>query len=394
MSANDNDTPQVLPVRERTGGEAHGKARAGEGMKPKVAIVAAGSGSGETGGAERFFIGLRDALRAIDLDVTLLQVPSNEADFDSIKESYLRFYDLDVSAYDGVITSKAPSYLVRHPNHVCYLQHTMRVFYDMYEVEFGKGSDQLAEQRELVHALDSAALLAPRTRKIFAIGEEVASRLRRYNGLDAEVIRHPTSLTGFREGAFRHLFMPGRLHRWKRVDLAIEAMRHVKAPVELIISGAGEDAERFKRQAEGDPRIRFTGWVSDEDLIGYYRDSLAVLFVPRREDLGLITYEAFHAGKPVITCSDSGEPARVVEDGRTGYVCEPDALAIARRIDQLAADPALAESLGRRGQQAAAEVTWEKVAVALASALDLPFQVPGQAQLELAGLAPKRLTGT
>lgn len=346
-------------------------------MKPKVAIVAAGSGSGETGGAERFFAGLRDALQAIDLDVTLLHIPSNEAHFDAIKESYLRFYDLDLSAYDGVITSKAPSYVVRHPNHVCYLQHTMRVFYDMFEVEFGEGSEDLKKQRALVHALDTAALRAPRTRKVFAIGEEVASRLRQYNGLDAEVIRHPTNLTGFREGAYRHLFMPGRLHRWKRVDLAIEAMRHVRAPVELVISGAGEDAERFRKLAADDPRIRFTGWISDDDLIGYYENALAVLFVPRREDMGLITFEAFHSAKPVITATDAGEPARFVEDGETGFVCDPDPVAIAARIDQLAADPALAARLGRRGAQAAAEVTWEKVAVALATALGLPFRASG-----------------
>lgn len=343
-------------------------------MKPKVAIVAAGSGSGETGGAERFFAGLRDALRDIGLDVTLLQIPSNEADFDSIKETYLRFYDLDVSAYDGVITSKAPSYLVRHPNHVCYLQHTMRVFYDMFDVEFGRGSDELRTQRELILALDSAALRSPRTRKVFAIGEEVAQRLRHFNGLDAEVVRHPTSLAGLREGPFRHLFMPGRLHRWKRVDLAIEAMRHVRAPVELVIAGAGEDAERFKERAAGDPRIRFTGWVSDEELLGYYRASLAVLFMPRNEDLGLITFEAFLSGKPVITCADSGEPARVVEDGVTGFVAEPNPVAIAERIDRLVEDPALAADMGRKGMRAAADVTWEKVAVKLATALGLPFQ--------------------
>ncbi|MBB3809652.1 glycosyltransferase family 4 protein [Pseudochelatococcus contaminans] len=342
-------------------------------MKPKVAIVAAGSGSGETGGAERFFLGLRDALQAIGLDVELLHIPSVEANFDTIEESYLRFYDLDLSAYDGVITSKAPSYAVRHPNHVCYLQHTMRVFYDMFETEFGEGSPGLNRQRALIHALDTAALKAPRTRKLFAIGEEVASRLRQYNGLDATVIRHPTNLTGLREGSFRHLFMPGRLHRWKRVDLAIEAMRYVKAPVELVISGAGEDAERFKALAAGDPRIRFTGWISDEDLLALYQDALAVLFVPQREDMGLITFEAFHAGKPVITTTDSGEPARFVEDGETGFVTAPDPVDIAARIDRFAADPALAEAMGRKGRQAAEQVTWEKVAVALATALELPF---------------------
>lgn len=350
-------------------------------MRPKVAIIAAGSGSGETGGAERFFAGLRSALIDIGLDTTLLQIPSNEADFDAIEESYLRFYDLDVSAYDGVISSKAPSFLVRHPNHVCYLQHTMRVFYDMFEIEFGKGSGTLSDQCALIHALDTAALSTPRARKVLSIGEEVAARLRKYNGLNAEVIRHPTNLTGLRQGEFRHVFMPGRLHRWKRVDLAIEAMRHVRAPVELIISGSGEDAERFKALAAGDKRIRFTGWVSDEELINYYSNSLAVLFVPRNEDLGLITYEAFESGKPVITCTDSGEPARVVEHNHSGFICAPDPRAIAERIDELAINPGLAKTMGQRGFKMAKHVTWEKVAVALAQALGLPFEKPCNAEL-------------
>jgi len=40
----------------------------------------------------------------------------------------------------GVISTKAPGYMIRHRNHICYLQHTMRVFYDMFDVEFPKAS--------------------------------------------------------------------------------------------------------------------------------------------------------------------------------------------------------------------------------------------------------------
>lgn len=350
--------------------------------KPKVAIVAAGSGSGETGGAERFFIGLRNALSEQDLDVTLMHIPSNESHFDAIQESYLRFYDLDLSAYDGVISSKAPSYVVRHPNHVCYLQHTMRVFYDMFEVEFGQGSEHLNKQRKLIHSLDTAALSAPSTRKLLAIGEEVAERLRIYNGLDAEVVRHPTSLEGLHNGSFTHFFMPGRLHRWKRVNLAIEAMRHVQAPIELVISGSGEDAEHFKQLAAADERIRFTGWISDEELAALYANALAVLFVPRNEDLGLITFEAYLSGKPVLTCNDSGEPARLVRDGETGFVVPPDPAALGERMEQLARNPQLATEMGRKGMDIAAPVTWSSVAGALKSALGFEREAPNSSRQE------------
>lgn len=338
-------------------------------MRPRIGIVAAQSPSGEQGGAERFFTGLRDALENVGLDTEIVGVYSDEANFDCIMESYLRFYDLDLNRFDGIISSKAPSYVARHPNHVCYLQHTMRVFYDMFNITGHRPSPESLEQRQLIHSLDSAALKPPRTRRVFAIGEEVAARLRRYNGFDAEVIRHPTSLRGLRQGSFKYLFLPGRLHQWKRVDLAIKAMRYVKAPIELVISGIGEDAERLQGLAKGDPRIRFVGRVPDEELVTLYADALAVLFMPRLEDLGLITLEAFESGKPVITCTDSGEPARLVRDGETGFICLPKPRDIADRIEQLAQNPARAAAMGKQGAASIVSITWDGVAMALAAAL-------------------------
>ena len=41
----------------------------------------------------------------------------------------------------------------------------------------------------------------------------------------------------YKEGKFEYIFLPGRLHRWKRVDLVIQAMRYIKLPVNLLISG-------------------------------------------------------------------------------------------------------------------------------------------------------------
>jgi glycosyltransferase involved in cell wall biosynthesis len=339
-------------------------------MIPRIALIAAMSGTGETGGAERLFAGLRDALNGAGLVTELLPVYSNEADFHQIEETYLRFYDLDVSGFDGVISAKAPAYVVRHPNHVCYLMHTMRVFYDMFEFSFPIPTAELLKQRRLVHALDTAALQYPRTRRILAIGEEVAARLRRFNGLEAaQVVRHPTTLQGLRSGSFKYLFMPGRLHKWKRIDLAIEAMRLVREPVELVISGSGEDAARVHALAQDVPRVRFVGRVSDQELTAYYADALAVLFLPIREDLGLVTLEAFGCGKPVITCHDSGEPARLVRDEWSGFVCQPDPAQIAARIGRLAVQPQYAAEMGERGKMSVASITWKRVAGALADAL-------------------------
>jgi glycosyltransferase involved in cell wall biosynthesis len=339
---------------------------------PRVAVLAAASHSGEAGGAERFYAGLRDALQGQGAAAEIVPVINDESNFEAIEETYLRYYDLDLSAYDGVISTKAPGYVVRHPNHVCYLQHTMRVFYDMFDAEFPRANAALHAQRRLIHQLDTAALRSPRTRARFVISHEVRDRMLRYNGLDSEVLYQASTLAGLRAGRYEYVFLPGRLHRWKRVQLAVAAFGHVRAPVRLLISGTGEDEAELRRSAAGDSRIQFLGRVSDAELTALYADALVVPFLPVREDFGLVTLEAFLSRKPVITCRDSGEPARLVRDGVTGFVCAPKPREIAGRIDALAADPALAKRMGEAGAESVRDVRWDNVATTLLAALRKP----------------------
>jgi glycosyltransferase involved in cell wall biosynthesis len=51
-----------------------------------------------------------------------------------------------------------------------------------------------------------------------------------------------------------------------------------------------------------------------------------------------------------------------------GYVCEPTADALADAVNRLAADAALAASLGERGHGVAAKITWDNVVDRLVSA--------------------------
>ena len=335
----------------------------------RVAVISVKPKTGETGGAERFYQGLVESLNNDRIKADLVEVESDESCFDAIKKTYLRFYDLDLSSYFGVISTKAPAYLVRHSNHVCYLQHTMRVFYDMFDREFPNPGRGVLQQRELILSLDSAALKAPRTKEIFVIGKEVQQRLLAYNALHSKVLHQASSLSGFYTGRFDYVFLPGRLHRWKRVDLIIKAMRYVRSPLKLLICGDGEDKKYFEDLAYDDDRITFLGKVSDQELIDFYANALVVPFVPIHEDFGLVSLEAFLSAKPVITCNDSGEPANIVEDGKSGFVCTPLPEEIAQRIDYLFNNQDLARSMGERGRTWAQSVNWENVSSTLVKSL-------------------------
>lgn len=336
----------------------------------KIAVVGAGSKRGERGGAEIFYNGLVSALNASGHRAVLICPVSDEADFGTIKETYLRFYDLDLSQYDGVISTKAPSYAIRHPNHICYLVHTIRVFYDMFEHEFPDPSSILSEQRKFIQELDTSLLSFPRTKKIFSIGHEVARRLRLYNGLESDVL-HPALLHDrFRSGDHGdYLFLPGRLHRWKRVDLVIRAMQYVDAPLVLKIAGTGEDELYFRDLARTDERIQFLGKISDDEMIDLYADALAVPFVPQHEDYGYVTLEAFKSERPVITCKDSGEANFFVKDNVNGLICDPNPKDIAGRIDYLYNNRMITPILGKNGRQSIAHIRWDAIVQTLVGEL-------------------------
>lgn len=331
-------------------------------------VTARGSGGGE-GGAERFYEALVDAFRKIGHEAEEVVVTIDEPNFDQIKKNYLTCYDLDLGRFDVVVSTKAPTWLVQHPHHVCYLVHTIRVFYDMFDEVFPEPWEDLVRQRDLIHKLDSLALQPPRCREVFTIGKEVTDRLTLWNHIPSKVLHPPLWRDAFHPGPQgNYFFLPGRLHAWKRVDLVIRAFKKMRGDVRLKIAGTGEAEAELKALAADDGRIEFLGRISDEELLDLYAGALAVPFAPKREDYGYVTLEAFASGKPVITCVDSGEAASIVESANGGFVVEPNPDALADALQLIAGDRQSAQSLGENGLHWVRSLSWERVAHTLVEA--------------------------
>lgn len=326
------------------------------------------------GGAERLFDALVESLRGIGHDAVEVTVPVDESHFGGIQRGYLACYDKDLSSFDMVVSTKAPTWLVRHPRHVCYLVHTMRVFYDMFEQTFPHPTQELLRQREIVQALDTGALSPPRCRAVFSIGSEVSARLQKWNGIEANVLHPPLWADCFRDdGSGDYFFLPGRLHRWKRVELVIDAMKLLDRNVRLVIAGSGEEETALRQRAADDPRIEFLGAVSDERIVDLYAGALAIPFVPLREDYGYVTLEAFASGKPVLTCHDSGEAAAIVRHGENGFVVDANAESLAQALLILVDDRALASRFGSAGRSMVRELSWARIARTLVAAAGVPM---------------------
>ena len=198
-----------------------------------------------------------------------------------------------------------------------------------------------------------------------------------WSGIPYEVLHPPATVTGFkppRPG--QYLFLPGRLHRWKRADLVIRAMQRLGRDIPLKIAGTGEDEPQLRALAGDDRRIQFLGRVSDEQLVDLLAGAIAVPFVPVQEDYGLVMVEAFNSRKPVVTCLDSGEPLHFVKHGVNGLVVEPTADALAAALEFLIDRPERAAEMGNNGFRSVSHIRWESIASTLVHSVNGARKAP------------------
>jgi glycosyltransferase involved in cell wall biosynthesis len=270
---------------------------------------------------------------------------------------------------DQVISLRYPSYAVRHRVHVSWLNHTMREYYELWDDFAGGLSPQgrLKEsvRRRLMHAADTY-LLRHNVTHLFAQSRTIQERLTRWNHVASTVLHPPPPPRAYRCDRYGdYLLVASRLAPLKRIDLVLRALAEPSASgVRCVIVGEGEDEARLRQMTRDlglSDRVVMTGRLDDAALLDQLAGCRAVVFVPNQEDYGFVTGEAFAAGKPVITCRDSGGPTELVRSGQNGWVVEPTPAGVAAACAEAMSNATLAEQLGTRGRQDIGSLTWAHV---------------------------------
>jgi glycosyltransferase involved in cell wall biosynthesis len=319
---------------------------------------------------------LTAALRDAGHEAHIVVTPQNR--FGRQASAYAATWLTDVSSSEGrpidqVISLRYPSYAVRHPRHVCWLNHTMREYYDLWDRFSATLSPQgLVKERVrrvFIHAADRY-LLTRNVTRLFVQSRTIQQRLAMWPSLRSTVLYPPAPNRPYRTEEYGPEFLyVSRLTALKRADLAIRAAAEpAAAGARLVIAGDGEERpalERLASELNVAARVTFAGRLTDDQMLEAMARCRAVVFPPLQEDYGFVTVEAFAARKAVITCRDSGGPAELVNDGVSGFVCEPGAAAIAAAMGRLAEDPALAERMGAAAHEAGARLTWPETVRAL-----------------------------
>jgi glycosyltransferase involved in cell wall biosynthesis len=315
------------------------------------------------GGAETHTEALVRALRAAGHEAEEVVVAGKWYPATELLHQMAVWRSLDLSESNGleidmVIALKFPAYLVPHERKVVWLIHQHRSAYELWDhPEFADLSkqDEGPALRDMIVQSDRVAL--GEAKRIFTNSRNVQDRLWSSIRLSSEVLYHPSpiveALLPREPGPYGdYVLFPSRLEALKRQPLVVDAMRHVKTPVKLVLVGGGPDEpairEQIARHRLAD-RIELAGRVSDERLHELYLGALGVYYGPYDEDYGYVTVEGFAAHRPVVTLTDAGGPLEFVTDGETGLVTEPEPAAIAHAFDVLFSNRPKAKAMGGAG---------------------------------------------
>ena len=223
----------------------------------------------------------------------------------AIEQIDLRKYDLVISSSHafakGIITS--PDQL-----HISYIHTPMRYAWDQMNVyinrtKLSKIGFELPIRYTLYKLREWDFLSSQRIDYLIANSNFTAKRIKKYWGLDSEVINPPVDIERFKYNKTRGDFYlsVNRLVPNKRIDLLIKAFNKSGLPLIII----GEGPERLKLEKFSNPNITFIKKATDFEVEEYMSRCRAFVYAGI-EDFGIAPVEAMASGAPVIALGKGG----------------------------------------------------------------------------------------
>jgi len=203
-----------------------------------------------------------------------------------------------------------------------------------------------------------------------------------YNGIDTAMYRKVTGTDALeRHGvdpAKPYVLFVGRITRQKGISHLLKSARMFNEDIPLVLCAASPDTPELGAEVdEAIAELKSTrsnvhlidAQLSREDIVQFLSHALLFACPSVYEPLGIVNLEAMGCEVPVVASAVGGIP-EVVVDGQTGVLVtydekEPKVFekAFADAVNEVAADPAKAKEMGKRGRARAVEsFGWEAIA--------------------------------
>lgn len=240
------------------------------------------------------------------------------------------------------------------------------------------GYDPFNRKVEMIHSM-----IKPVTRRIWsnanrvvALSEALANIARNTSpDIDYRVIPNGIDEIHFNPPVSRErmpqlrLVTVARLLERKGIHVIIEACAKPEPlPVELTIVGTGTYEETLRNHVKEmgvSDRVRFAGYVSNDELPGLYQKMDAFVLPSEVESFGLVFTEAMSCELPILASNVGGIP-ETVRHGVDGLLCPPGRPDLLRdNINTMIRNYDARVEMGKSGRRRILEkYTWNKVAEA------------------------------
>lgn len=215
------------------------------------------------------------------------------------------------------------------------------------------------------------ARLAPKAKKIITVSHFSKRQLVEllnipddlikviYNGVDSHFLHNEEEF----ESARPYFLYVGNRRKNKNVPAMLRAFAKARIPNEFMIFLSGNvdpELEALIGSLGIQKRVRFLGFIEEQELPKIYKGAHATLFASLMEGFGLPIIESMASGTPVLTSSTSSLPE--IAGGAALCVDPTDVSSISSGIEKMVNDQAFYVECAVKGLQRAQEFSWEKTA--------------------------------
>ena len=97
-------------------------------------------------------------------------------------------------------------------------------------------------------------------------------------------------------------------------------------------------------------KVTFVRSFSDAQKLSLLNQCSCLIYTPSHEHFGIVPIEAMYMKRPVIAVN-SGGPLETVQNGVTGFLCNPDAESFALAMKEFLKNPSLSSTMGEAGKE-------------------------------------------